>query len=97
MIPERDKALENELARQQQHERLRAQFAQLANLAGPWLERSLDAVHSILTASCVPLEDQLNRLNKLEEEMNAWRQSMVELERCSQVSRDYRHGDVNYI
>ena len=41
-VPQRDAKLQAELARQQENERLRAQFASKANVAGPWLERHLE-------------------------------------------------------
>lgn len=86
LIGPRDQELRAELARQEHHEQLRRQFAQLANRAGPYLERLLDAVHSVLSTPNVALEEQLRQLQKLEEDAENWRPNLAELEGCFQVS-----------
>ncbi|THD25163.1 Alpha actinin sarcomeric [Fasciola hepatica] len=90
LIGPRDQELRAELARQEQHEQLRRQFAQLANRAGPHLERLLDAVHSVLSTPNVVLEDQLRQLQKLEEDAENWRPNLAELERCFQSVQEAR-------
>ncbi|CAH8668404.1 unnamed protein product, partial [Dicrocoelium dendriticum] len=84
LIEVRDRELQTELARQEEHEQLRRQFAQLANRAGPYLERMLDSVHALLSATNMALEDQLQRLQRLEEEVQEWHVNMVDLERWAQ-------------
>lgn len=37
-VPKRDRSLQAELAKQQNHERTRTQFATLANKVGPWIQ-----------------------------------------------------------
>jgi len=37
LVPKRDASLQQELAKQQNHERLRTQFAAVANELGPWI------------------------------------------------------------
>ena len=64
LIPQRDSALENEVYRQQNNERLRRQFAQKANTVGQWIERHLDLVESVGTQKG-SLDDHLNKLKGL--------------------------------
>ncbi|CAL8092294.1 unnamed protein product [Calicophoron daubneyi] len=90
LVANRDRELQAELARQQQHEQLKQQFAQLANRAGPYLERSLDAVHSVLTSANVSLEERLQQLQKLDEEIEQWKPNMQELERVTQMVQEAR-------
>ncbi|KAF6776323.1 hypothetical protein AHF37_06438 [Paragonimus kellicotti] len=89
LIGPRDQELQAEVARQERHEQLRRDFAQLANRAGPYLERSLDAIHAVLSSSNVALEEQLKQLQKIESDLEAWRPNMTELERCCQVLNSF--------
>lgn len=38
LVPKRDSSLQMELAKQMNHERLRVEFATLANKVGPWIQ-----------------------------------------------------------
>lgn len=42
LVPQRDGALQEEMARQHAHERLRRQFASQANLIGPWVQARME-------------------------------------------------------
>lgn len=42
LVPQRDGALQEEMARQHAHERLRRQFAAQANLIGPWIQARME-------------------------------------------------------
>ncbi|KAF7233347.1 hypothetical protein EG68_04397 [Paragonimus skrjabini miyazakii] len=90
LIGPRDQELQAEVARQERHEQLRREFAHLANRAGPYLERSLDAIHAVLSSSNVALEEQLKQLQKIESDLEAWRPNMTELERCCQLVQEAR-------
>ncbi|TGZ68819.1 hypothetical protein CRM22_004078 [Opisthorchis felineus] len=90
LVGARDRELQAEVARQEEHEQLRRQFAQLANRAGPFLERTLDAVHAVLTSTNVALEQQLSQLQKYDEDLEAWKPNMAELERCMQLVQEAR-------
>ena len=68
LVPVRDSSLQQEMAHQQNNERLRRQFAQKANLVGQWIERHLDAVASIGVQKG-SLEDHLNKLKGVEKEV----------------------------
>ncbi|KAL7061082.1 hypothetical protein AAHC03_09735 [Spirometra sp. Aus1] len=83
LVPLRDAALEEELARQQLHERLRQQFTTQANKLGPWLERSLDSLYAAQTTqSQQPLEQQLVQFRKMDEEIQKLRPLIADMERC---------------
>lgn len=87
LLPLRDTALQEEVLRQQNHERLRRQFADKANQVGPWLEGRIDAVQGIY-ASRLSLEQQLTTLTSMEEEVLAYRHNMDELERYNQAVQE---------
>lgn len=42
LVPQRDQALIEEHARQQNNERLRRQFANQANVIGPWIQTKME-------------------------------------------------------
>lgn len=45
LVPQRDGALQEEMARQHAHERLRRQFAAQANIIGPWIQARMEVKH----------------------------------------------------
>lgn len=87
-MPNRDNALHQEMAKQQEHERLRRQFAAKANQLGPWIEKQLDAVASIGVQMRGSLEDQLQKLRQYEQAVAQERPLMDELERFNQVGTE---------
>lgn len=42
LVPQRDQALQEELARQQSNDHLRRQFANQANMIGPWIQNKME-------------------------------------------------------
>ncbi len=46
-MPTRDSILQQEMVKQENNERLRVQFANKANVVGPWLEAQIDRVAAI--------------------------------------------------
>lgn len=46
LVPQRDGALQEEMARQHAHERLRRQFAAQANLIGPWIQARMEVKYT---------------------------------------------------
>lgn len=85
LISGRDDALHQELIKQQENDKVNTQFAQLANRFGPYLEHNLETVHSIITNQKLSLEDQSQRLNKIEEDLEGWKSTITELEKLHQV------------
>ncbi|EUB59226.1 Alpha-actinin-2 [Echinococcus granulosus] len=85
LVPERDSALESELAKQQRNEQLRAQFAMQANRLGPWLERALDALFAAQSnPTTASLEQQMGGFKRMEEELEKMKPVIMEAERCYQ-------------
>ncbi|KAL5968598.1 Alpha-actinin sarcomeric [Taenia solium] len=85
LVPERDSALESELAKQQSNERMRAQFAMQANRLGPWLERALDALFAAQSnPATAQLEQQMGAFKRMEEELEKIKPIIMEAERCYQ-------------
>ena len=50
LVVNREAKLSKELERQKENERLRKQFAQKANVVGPWLEAHIEATSGIFTS-----------------------------------------------
>lgn len=42
LVPQRDQALQEEFARQQSNDHLRRQFANQANMIGPWIQNKME-------------------------------------------------------
>lgn len=84
LIPERDQVLNRELIRQERNEGLRRQFAEKANLVGPWLENQMDGVAAIGMGVVGSLEDQLDKLRNHESTSHEYRPHIDELEKIHQ-------------
>lgn len=56
LVPLRDQSLMEENARQQNNERLRRQFAQQANVIGPWIQNKMEVGVSVAVATIPPAE-----------------------------------------
>ncbi|XP_013386575.1 alpha-actinin isoform X1 [Lingula anatina] len=84
LVPQRDQTLHQEMLRQRNNDRLRNQFANKANVVGPWIEKHLDAVASVGMNTKESLEQQMQRLKSYEENVLAFRPNMDELERYNQ-------------
>ena len=85
LVPKRDRALHDEKIKQENNERLRGQFAQKANVVGPWIQNQLDGVASISVTTRSSLEEQLNKLRQFERATEQYRPLMEELERYDEV------------
>lgn len=88
LVPQRDQTLSNELRKQQNNETLRRQFAEKANVVGPWIERQMDAVTSIGMGLQGSLEDQLYRLKEYEQAVFAYKPNIEELEKIHQAVQE---------
>ncbi|XP_070577516.1 alpha-actinin-like [Ptychodera flava] len=88
LVPQRDKALQDELAKQQAHERLRRQFAQKANIVGPWIERQMEAIATIGVQMTGTLEDQLHKLRQYDQAVTQYKPNMDELETYNQACQE---------
>ncbi|KAI6237391.1 Calponin actin-binding and Spectrin repeat and EF-hand domain containing protein [Aphelenchoides besseyi] len=83
-IPRRDSELRQENGRQKHNEQLRQQFAERANVIGPWLERQLEQVLSIGSAGKGTLEDGLIQLRNIQQNARNEKSKLEELERINQ-------------
>ncbi|CAD5121858.1 DgyrCDS10324 [Dimorphilus gyrociliatus] len=83
LVPQRDQTLQEEYMKQQNNERLRRQFAQKANIVGPWVEKHLDAVASVGVQKG-SLEEHLGTLRNIEREVESFRPNIDECERYNQ-------------
>lgn len=88
LVPQRDQTLANELRKQQNNEMLRRQFAEKANIVGPWIERQMDAVTAIGMGLQGSLEDQLHRLKEYEQAVYAYKPNIEELEKIHQAVQE---------
>lgn len=84
LIPERDQVLSRELLRQERNEGLRRQFAERANIVGPWIEVQMDGVAAIGMGVVGSLEDQLDKLKQHESTSHQYRPHIDELEKIHQ-------------
>ncbi|XP_019647652.1 PREDICTED: alpha-actinin, sarcomeric-like isoform X5 [Branchiostoma belcheri] len=88
LVPQRDSVLQQEMVRQQNHERLRRQFAQKANSVGPWIEKQAEAIATIGMQMQGTLEDALLKLKNMEAQIMAYKPNMDELETYNQAIQE---------
>lgn len=84
LIPLRDQELNRELIRQERNEGLRRQFAEKANVVGPWIENQMDGVTAIGMGLIGSLEDQLDKLKMSESTAHKYKPNIDELEKIHQ-------------
>lgn len=70
------------------NERLRRQFAEKANVVGPWIEKQLDIVASIGIGVHKSLEDALSKLRACKTGVEAFRPHIDELEQYHQAEQE---------
>lgn len=84
LIPERDQVLSRELLRQERNEGLRRQFAEKANIVGPWIETQMDGIAAIGMGVVGSLENQLDKLKQHESTSHQYRPHIDDLEKIHQ-------------
>ncbi|XP_052009277.1 alpha-actinin-2-like isoform X2 [Xyrauchen texanus] len=80
LVPQRDNALQEELARQHANERLRRQFAAQANLIGPWIQTRMEEIGCCSVAMGGTLEDQMTQLKQYEHVIVSYKPNIDRLE-----------------
>ena len=85
LIPKRDSKLSAETVRQQTNERLRVQFAQMANQVGEWIKQRTSKMRDIGMNARGSLENQLHELNALNDEINGFKEHILELDALNAV------------
>jgi actinin alpha 1/4 len=71
-----------------ENERIRRQFAEKANVVGPWIEKQLDIVTSIGMGVHKSLEDALQKLKACRTAVEAFRPHIDELEQYRQAEQE---------
>ncbi|CAG5866770.1 unnamed protein product [Menidia menidia] len=88
LVPQRDQALIEEHARQQNNERLRRQFANQANVIGPWIQTKMEEIGLISIEMHGTLEDQLTHLRQYEKSIVNYKPKIDQLEGDHQLIQE---------
>ncbi|XP_058882580.1 alpha-actinin-4 isoform X1 [Acipenser ruthenus] len=99
LVPQRDRALQEELARQQSNDRLRRQFANHANVVGPWIQNKMEEIGRISIEMHGTLEDQLNHLKQYERSIIEYKPNIDQLEGDHQLIQEaliFDNKDTSY-
>ncbi|MGH0156571.1 UNVERIFIED_CONTAM: hypothetical protein FKN15_031493 [Acipenser sinensis] len=99
LVPQRDRALQEELARQQSNDRLRRQFANHANVVGPWIQNKMEEIGHISIEMNGTLEDQLNHLKQYERSIIEYKPNIDQLEGDHQLIQEaliFDNKDTSY-
>ncbi|KAJ8247991.1 hypothetical protein GJAV_G00236930 [Gymnothorax javanicus] len=99
LVPQRDGALQEELAQQQAHERLRRQFAAQANLIGPWIQTRMEEIGHCTMEMSETLEDQMIQLKQLEQVIVNYKPNIDTLEGDHQLIQEsliFENKHTNY-
>ncbi|CAF4706950.1 unnamed protein product, partial [Rotaria sp. Silwood1] len=84
LVPQRDQDLQTEYGKQQQNERFRIQFAQKANIVGPWIERQHEQLQQLTFQVVGTLEQHQKKLETMENNVAQYRPHIDELEKYNQ-------------
>uniref|UniRef100_A0A8C5Q9F5 Actinin alpha 4 n=1 Tax=Leptobrachium leishanense TaxID=445787 RepID=A0A8C5Q9F5_9ANUR len=98
LVPKRDNALKSEQDKQQSNERLRLQFANQANVVGPWIQSKMEEVGRIAIELVGTLETQLSHLKQYEQSIITFKPNIDKLEQQHQLIQealifDNKHTD----
>lgn len=96
LVPQRDQALQEELARQQSNDHLRRQFANQANIIGPWVQNKMEEIGRISIEMNGTLEDQLTHLRQYEQSIIEYKPNIDQLEGDHQLIQEALIFDNKY-
>ncbi|XP_065136526.1 alpha-actinin-4 isoform X5 [Paramisgurnus dabryanus] len=96
LVPQRDQALHEELARQQSNDHLRRQFANQANKIGPWIQNKMEEIGRISIEMNGTLEDQLTHLRQYEQKIIEYKPNIDQLEGDHQLIQEALIFDNKY-
>ncbi|XP_071981016.1 alpha-actinin-4 isoform X3 [Engystomops pustulosus] len=88
LVPKRDGALKGEQDKQQSNERLRLQFANQANVVGPWIQAKMEGVGRIAIEMHGTLEDQMSHLKQYEQSVINYKPNIDKLEQQHQLIQE---------
>ncbi|XP_028415774.1 alpha-actinin-like [Dendronephthya gigantea] len=80
LVPQREELLKKELHNQQSNEQLRLNFANKANVCGPWIQTQTEQLRNIGIQNHKTLEDNLKVLQSFEKTCTAYKPNIDELE-----------------
>ncbi|KAM9853603.1 alpha-actinin-4 [Aulostomus maculatus] len=96
LVPKRDKALQEELTKQQSNDHLRRNFATKANIVGPWIQTKMEEIGRISIEMNGTLEDQLTNLREYEQSIIDYKPKIDELEGVHQQIQEALIFDNKY-
>ncbi|KAJ3591079.1 hypothetical protein NHX12_009026 [Muraenolepis orangiensis] len=96
LVPQRDQALQEELAKQQSNDHLRRQFATQANMVGPWIQTKMEEIGRISIEMNGTLEDQLTNLREYEQNIIEYKPNIDQLEGDHQLIQEALIFDNKY-
>lgn len=88
LVPKRDNALKSEQDKQQSNERLRLEFASLANVEGPWIQSKMEEIGRIAIEMHGTLEDQMSHLKQYEQSVINHKPNIDRLEQKHQLIQE---------
>lgn len=88
LVPLRDQSLQGELTKQQNHDRLRSQFAVLANELGPWIKDKTQEIATVAMDLSGTLENVVNQLKEFQHRMDAYKPKIDDLETYNQAMQE---------
>ncbi|XP_075042929.1 alpha-actinin-4 isoform X2 [Mixophyes fleayi] len=88
LVPKRDNALKGEQDKQQSNERLRLQFANQANVVGPWIQSKMEEIGRIAIEMHGTLEDQISHLKQYEQSVISYKPNIDKLEQQHQLIQE---------
>ncbi|XP_056140097.1 alpha-actinin-4 isoform X2 [Lampris incognitus] len=96
LVPQRDQALQEELAKQQSNDHLRRKFASQANIVGPWIQTKMEEIGRISIEMNGTLEDQLTNLREYEQSIIDYKPNIDQLEGDHQLIQEALIFDNKY-
>uniref|UniRef100_A0A4W5K279 Actinin, alpha 4 n=1 Tax=Hucho hucho TaxID=62062 RepID=A0A4W5K279_9TELE len=96
LVPQRDRALQEELAKQQSNDHLRRKFATQANIVGPWIQTKMEEIGRISIEMNGTLEDQLVNLREYEQSIIEYKPHIDQLEGDHQLIQEALIFDNKY-
>ncbi|CDQ73244.1 unnamed protein product [Oncorhynchus mykiss] len=96
LVPQRDRALQEELAKQQSNDHLRRKFANQANIVGPWIQTKMEEIGRISIEMNGTLEDQLVNLREYEQSIIEYKPNIDQLEGDHQLIQEALIFDNKY-
>ncbi|XP_056396152.1 alpha-actinin-4 isoform X3 [Hyla sarda] len=88
LVPKRDNALKGEQDKQQSNEHLRLQFANQANVVGPWIQAKMEEIGRIAIEMHGTLEDQMSHLKQYEQSVINYKPNIDKLEQQHQLIQE---------